>query len=109
MPWLFSSILASLSFAAAAVSLWCSFRVLRALRGASLRSLATLSMEVAELTCVSESHAGQIKRLSARVGMREVRQRREDQGETGSESLGDKHLDRAKLKEIARARGFKLS
>jgi hypothetical protein len=104
-------ILASLSCAAATVAVLSLFRVRKRLHGVSARSLAQLSSEVAELTSALESLLGQQRRLAARVGMREVRQRRETADETVDDGgpVGEKILPKHKLKEIARARGFKVS
>lgn len=108
---LFSSILASLSCAAALVALWSLFRVRKLLAGASARSLSTLSSEVAELTFASESMQAQVKRLASRVGMREVRHRGEEQREADTESApgrGSREERLTKLREIARGKGFRL-
>jgi hypothetical protein len=110
MP-LWCSILASLSCVLAALGLWCLYRARKLLEGASVRSLSTLSNEVAELLYQFESLQAQHKRLASRVGMREVRHRKEsgDEETDGGGPVGEKLLPRAKLKEVARARGFKVS
>jgi uncharacterized coiled-coil protein SlyX len=111
MQWLFSSILASLSCVAALVAIWCLWRVRKLLAGVSARSLTTLSDEVAELTYASESMRSQLKRLAARVGMREVRHRGEEQRETEEETApvrGSREERLSKLREIARGKGFRL-
>lgn len=105
--WWFSFSMASLSCASALVALWCWYRVRKLLEGASVRSLAQLSNEVAELMFVFESLQAQHKRLNARVGMREARAKLENVDAGGGS--GSQEVDRQKLKEIARARGFKVS
>lgn len=108
---LFSSILASLSCVAALAAIWCWWRVRKLLAGASARSLTTLSDEVAELTYASESMRSQVKRLAARVGMREVRHRGEELREADTETApvrGSREERLNKLREIARAKGFRL-
>lgn len=102
----FSFAAMSWSFVALVGSLWCWSRVRKLLHGASVRSLAQLSTEVAELLSMSESLAAQQRRLSSRVGMREVRERRAEKAEGSSTSVGERQMDRAQLKEIARARGL---
>lgn len=109
MPWWFSFLLASLSFAALVASLSCLFRVRSLLRDASLRSLATLGKDVAELTSVSESHGDSIKRLASRASMQDLRARRRTGAGTASEDIGETLMTRQQLKEIARARGFKVT
>lgn len=101
----------SLSLLALAGSIWCYVHVRKVLRGASTRSLSQLSSEVAELTSASESLHAQVRRLAARVGMREVRQRREEQLDSSSQGgeIGEQIIPRAKLKELARARGHKIT
>lgn len=108
---LLCSIMASLSCIAAALAVWSFVRVRKLLQGASTRSLAQLSSEVAELTSASESLLAQHRRLSARVGMREVRQRREEEREQQppDADIGEKIIPKKQLKEIARARGYKLT
>lgn len=106
-------IMASLSCVASGTALWLSFHARKQLRGASARSLMQLSTEVAELMSACESLAAQQRRLSSRVGMREARQRGEDQREEAADApkngVGTKLMPREKLKEIARARGFDVS
>lgn len=107
---LFSFFLASLSCAALAISLWCWFRVRKLLHGASARSVATLSMEVNELTSVCESHAQTLKRLSSRQSMRDARERKAEKAEDSTgDDVGEKIVPRHKLREVARARGFKIT
>lgn len=112
MQWLSSFMWASLSCAAAVTAAYCWFRVRKLLQSASARSLAQLNSEVAELMCCVESMQAQQKKLSARVGMREVRERRAEEhtpvsnGETAP--LGETKVPRDKLREIARARGFNI-
>lgn len=111
MLWLSCSILASLSFIGATAAIWFCVRVRKQLAGASVRSLALLSTEVAELTSAFESLSAQQRKLSARVGMREVRQRgeqlRDDDIESGP-ARGSREERLNKLREIARAKGFRL-
>lgn len=106
---LFNFSLVSLSCIAAAAAIWCCVHVRNRLRGASTRSLQRLSSEVAELTYVCESLQAQLKRLNARVGMREARAKLEEQppdSESPTSDVGEKILPRSKLKAIARARGL---
>lgn len=103
--------LASLSFVLAAAAIWYCGRVRKLLAGASVRSLTQLSSEVAELTSASELLSRQQRRLSARVGMREVRHKGEELREADTESApvrGSREDRLAKLREIARAKGFRL-
>jgi len=104
---LLSFTLASLSFLVAMAAIWSCVRVRKLLAGASARSLALLSTEVAELTSAFESLSAQQRKLSARVGMREVRDRRAERDEEppGAE---DRVARLNKLREIARAKGFRL-
>ena len=97
--------LTSLSCAACILSVWCWFRVRKALRGASTVSLTRLSGEVAELQSALESLAGQHRRLAARVGMREVRHRREEADEA-AETKSNGVDRREQLRQQARARGL---
>lgn len=109
---LFSSIAMSLSCVALGVALWCWSRVRRALHGASLKSQAALSSEVSELLSSFESMQLTIRRLSARVGMADLRARKAQLADENNvnESVGEKPgVGREKLREIARARGFKLT
>lgn len=103
------SILMSLSLCLSLGAVFCCVRVLRLLRGASARSLLQLSTEVAELQSACESLAAQQRRLAARVGMREVRQRQEEQREASASqtsSGGKNGVDKEALREQARARGL---
>lgn len=109
MVWWFSFSLASLSCVALVASLWCLFRVQRLLRDASLASLATLSKDVVELTSVSASHAESIKRLASRTSMQDLRARRRNGAAGAGEDIGETPMTRQQLKEIARARGFKVT
>lgn len=114
MQWLSTFAAMSLSFIALAGALWCLLRVRKLLRGASPKSLAALSVEVAELQSAFESLSAGHRKLAARVGMREVRERRRDEGEPptgggGGAGIGEKLLSKAELKDIARARGHKIS
>jgi hypothetical protein len=104
-------ILASLSCFAAMAAIWSYVRVRRLLAGASARSLAELSNEVAELTSSSELLSRQQRRLSQRVGMREARHKGEELREIDDESApvrGSREERLNKLREIARAKGFRL-
>lgn len=112
MQWLFSFAPMSLSFLSLAVAIWCYVRVRKLLVGASARSIAQLSSEVAELLSAFESLSASHRKLGARVGMREVRQRGEEMREaarTTTKDLGTAPIPKSELKEIARARGFKVS
>lgn len=112
MQWLFSLSLASLSCAVLGISLYTWSRARKLLHGASSRSLAQLSTALDDATFRLESLEAQHKALRSRVSMREVRSRREDQpSNSGSptSSVADQVVDRDKLKEIARARGFNVS
>lgn len=110
MLWLFSSILASCVLLALAGSIWCFRQCRKLLQGASSRSLQQLNEAVSELTYSFESLQAQHRRLNARVGMREARAKAEEPpAADDSSSLGDKRRIREKLKEVARARGFKVS
>lgn len=102
-----SFILASLSLCAATVAIWCYGRARKLLAGASARSLAQLSSEVAELMSAYESLSSQQRRLSARVGMREVREKRQLNDEPAAEPEG-REARLIKLREIARGKGFRL-
>lgn len=105
------SILASLSCIGATAAIWSYVRVRKLLGGASARALAELSNEVAELTSASELLSRQQRRLSARVGMREARHKGEELRETDDESAPARgsRADRLnKLREVARAKGFRL-
>lgn len=99
-------ILASLSACAATAAIWSFARVRKLLVGASARSLAQLSNEVAELTSAYELLSSQQRRLSARVGMREVREKRKEPEEP--DGFEDRASRLNKLREIARAKGFRL-
>lgn len=104
-------ILASLSLCVAMAAIWYCIRVRKLLAGASVRSLALLSSEVGELTSAFESLSAQQRRLSARVGMREVRHKGEEQREADAESAperGSRAERLNKLREIARGKGFRL-
>ena len=104
-------ILASLSFCMAAAAIWYFVRVRRLLEGASVRSLALLSTEVGELTSAYELLSRQQRRLSQRVGMREARHKGEELREVEDESApvrGSREERLNKLREIARAKGFRL-
>lgn len=111
MQWLFTFSMASLSCVSMGVAIWCLCRVRKLLSGASTRSLASLSVEIAELNSAFESLLAGHKKLAARVGMREVRERRaEGPGpDPVTATVAETPLPRAKLKEIARARGFRVS
>lgn len=111
MLWLSCFMLASLSLCVATAAIWFCVRVRKLLAGASVRSLALLSTEVAELTSAFESLSAQQRRLSARVGMREVRQRGEELREAdnnGAPERGSREERLIKLREIARAKGHRL-
>jgi hypothetical protein len=104
-------ILASLSCCAAAAAIWYCVRARRLLAGASARSLAELSTEVGELTSSFELLSRQQRRLSQRVGMREARHRGEELREADQETAperGSREERLSKLREIARAKGFRL-
>jgi uncharacterized coiled-coil protein SlyX len=104
-------ILASLSCCAAMAAIWSCVRVRKLLAGASARSLVELSNEVAELTSSSELLSRQLRRLSQRVGMREVRHKGEDLREAEEETApprGSREERLSKLREIARGKGFRL-
>lgn len=112
MPWWFTFCAMSLSFVAATAALWSWFRVRKLLDAASLRSLASLSKDVAELTACFESLQETIKRISSREGMAAMRARRRDASSSStstSDDIGETPMPREKLKEIARARGFKVT
>lgn len=103
--------LASLSCIGATAAIWCFVRVRKLLAGASARSLAELSNEVAELTSACELLSRQQRRLSARVGMREARHKGEEMREADAETAptrGSREDRLSKLREIARAKGFRL-
>lgn len=102
MQWWFSFAATSLSCVALAASLWCWWRVQKLLRGASAKSLLQLSTEVAELLSACESLGAQQRKLSSRVGMREVRERRAEPAADSPTAA----VDRDKLRELARARGL---
>jgi hypothetical protein len=73
--------------------------------------LALLSTEVAELTSAYELLSKQQRKLSARVGMREARHKGEEQREADDETAparGSREERLSKLREIARAKGFRL-
>lgn len=103
--------LTSLSCIVGTAAIWYCVRVRRLLDGASARSLAELSNEVAELTSAYELLSRQQRRLSARVGMREARHKgeelREADADTGPER-GSRAERLNKLREIARQKGFRL-
>ena len=80
------SVLTSLSCIGAMAAIWSYVRVRKLLAGASARSLAELSSEVAELTSASELLSRQQRRLSQRVGMREARHKGEELREVDDES-----------------------
>lgn len=104
-------ILASLSCCVALAAIWYCVRVRKLLAGASVRSLALLSTEVAELVSACELLSAQQRRLSARVGMREARERGQELREADAESAptrGSREERLSKLREIARAKGFRL-
>lgn len=104
-------ILASLSCTLAAAAIWYCVLVRKRLAGASVRSLAQLSSEVAELSSACELLSQQQRRLSARVGMREVRHKGEELREADTESApprGSREDRLVKLREIARGKGFRL-
>jgi hypothetical protein len=106
-----SFILASLSCIVAAAAIWYCARVRKRLAGASVRSLAQLSSEVAELSSACELLSQQQRRLSQRVGMREVRHKGEEIREVDDDSAparGSREARLAKLREIARGKGFRL-
>lgn len=110
MPSLSSFLLTSWASLATLVAIWCLLRVRKLLGGASVRSLTQLSAEVAELQSSLESLSAGHRKLAARVGMREVRQRREEQADAEPEGdIGEKIMPKSKLREIARARGFKIT
>lgn len=98
----------SLSCAALVGSLLCWFHVRKLLRGASVRSLAALSIEVAELSSVSESQEARLRRLTSRAGMAELRERRAAKADASSTRVGDRVMTKDELREVARARGFKV-
>lgn len=111
MLWLSCFILASLSCCVGMAAIWYCGRVRKLLAGASVRSLAQLSTEVAELTSAYESLTSQQRRLSARVGMREARHKGEElrEAEEGTApARGSREEKLARLREIARSKGFKL-
>lgn len=109
MPWLSSFTPMSLSFLSLAVAIWCFVRVRKLLSGASVRSIAQLSTEVAELQSSFESlHAGH-RKLAARVGMREVRERRRDDIDESTKDIGEVPMPKNKLRDIARSRGHKIT
>lgn len=97
--------LASLSFIAAMAAIWSCVRVRKLLAGASARSLSLLSTEVAELTSAYELLSQQQRRLSARVGMREAREKKHQDEDAPAD---DRVARLNKLREIARAKGFRL-
>lgn len=106
-----SFILASLSCCAGTAAIWYCVRVQKRLAGASVRSLALLSTEVAELTSAYELLSRQQRRLSQRVGMREARHKGEELREEDAETRparGSREERLAKLREIARGKGFRL-
>lgn len=104
---LFDLGLTSLSLLAAGAAIWSYVRVRRALRGASSRSLQQLEAAVTELDFGLKSLGAQHKRLNSRVAMREARSVREEQEQPTQEpSSRDERL--IKLREIARAKGFRL-
>lgn len=110
--WLF--FLASWSCACTAAAVFCWFRVRKLLVGASARSIATLSMEVSELTSVCASLDDRLKRLNSRIGMREIREKRAAEPPATPDSsppgdVGDKILSKAALREVARVRGIKIT
>lgn len=97
----------SLNLLAAGAAIWSYVRVRRALRGASSRSLQQLEAAVTELDFGLKSLGAQHKRLNSRVAMREARSVREEQEQPTTEpSSRDERL--IKLREIARAKGFRL-
>jgi len=100
-------ILASLSCIVATAAIWSCVRVRKLLAGASARSLALLSTEVAELTSAYELLSRQQRRLSQRVGMREAREKKHE-NEEEAEPADDRVARLNKLREIARAKGFRL-
>jgi hypothetical protein len=101
-------ILTSLSCCVATAAIWYCGRVRKLLRGASVRSLAQLSTEVAELTSAFESLSAQQRKLSARVGMREVRERVGREKDDDPQPGDDRVARLNKLREIARGKGFRL-
>lgn len=103
MQWWWGFAATSWSFVALVGSLWCWSRVRKLLHGASVRSLAQLSTEVAELQSACASLAAQQRKLSNRVGMREVRERREEKVVGSSNGAVS---DREQLRALARQRGL---
>lgn len=100
--------LTSLSCVAAGLTLFCWFRARKLLSAASMRSLGQLSMELAELRSLYESLLSSHRRMHARIGMREGRERRREEEaaavvESTVPSNGD---DREKLRTVARAKGL---
>lgn len=93
----------SLSCASLAMAVWCFVRVTRLLRGASARSLTSLALEVTDLRSQFESLHEAHKRLSSRYAMRELRARRDGEGEATPATPAN---DRDKLRDLARSRGL---
>lgn len=104
-------ILASLSCCVGMAAIWFCVRVRKLLAGASVRSLAQLSIEVDELTSACELQKQQLRKLSQRVGMAAVRHKGEELREADEETAparGSREERLNKLREIARAKGFRL-
>lgn len=100
--------LTSLSCVAAASTAFFWFRARKLLAAASMRSLGQLSMEVAELRSLYESLLTSHRRMHARIGMREGRERRreEEAATVVDTSTGNGADEREKLRVQARQKGL---
>lgn len=108
---LWSFILASLSCCVGMAAIWYCVRARKLLAGASVRSLAQLSIEVDELASACELQKQQLRKLSQRVGMAAVRHKGEelrDLDEETGPAAGSRVEKLDKLREIARKKGFRL-
>jgi hypothetical protein len=73
--------LLSLNIMLTAASVWSFLALRRVLGGTSLKSLASLTVQVADLTSAFDGLREGHQRLNSRVGMREVRARRKSEQE----------------------------
>lgn len=99
--------LTSLSCAATIGAVWCWYRVRKLLDVASRGSLGRLQIDVSELRSLYESLLSSHRKIHARIGMREVRDRRvAEETEAAASAPVDKATDRETLRELARKRGL---
>lgn len=105
--WLLFS-LTSLSCAAAASTAFCWYRARKLLAAASMRSVGQLSIAVSELQSLYESLLTSHRKMHARIGMREARERQREEAATVDPSTGNGSDvdDREKLRALARSRGL---